>query len=371
MNDAARDTREFELQLAKAFGADRCLAFARGSTALYALFTAIAARRGSGEVIIPSICCETVGLAARYAEMQPVFADIDLKTLCMSPRDVAERISQRTRAIVLVHLFGNYSDPAPFVELRRGRDIVLIEDLAHAAGGRSPDGRLLGTSLDCALLSFADSKVIPGEGGALLLNPSFPGIDLDRARDELPAAAPGRVLAQLALSLRNLVHALADLWREMPDTPIASSFLAVADSYRSLIVRRAGVLPENLVLAAVSRLAADAAARNAKHAIYRHSILGESARTIPFPPGSTCWRCPALIEDPERARIVTDALRARGLHASNHYLPLDVLFGGPPARASRWAGQRLLNLWVDSTTDETAVHEASGIVSELSRAISP
>ncbi len=363
-------TRDFERQLAESFGAGRCLAFARGSTALYALFAAIAARRGAGEVIIPSICCETVGLAARYAGMQPVFADIDPDTLCMSPRDVAQRINQRTRAIVLVHLFGNYSDPAPFLELRRGRDIVLVEDLAQAAGGKAPDGRPLGAALDCTLLSFADSKVIPGEGGALLLNASFPDLDLEKVREGMPEAASGRVLGQMAASLRNLVHALADLWRELPELSVAASFLAVADAYRALIVRRAGVLPVDRVLSAIGRLDAAAAARSEKHAAYRHYIHGAGVRTFAFPVGSTCWRCPVLIEDPERARAVTAALRARGIHASNHYFPLDVLFGGPPAEVSRRVGLRLLNLWVDPATDENAIHQAADIVSATARATS-
>lgn len=356
-------TRDFERQLAKSFGAERCLVFARGSTALYALFAAIAARRGSGEVIIPAICCETVALAARYAGMQPVFADVDPETLCLSPRDTAARVGDRTRAIVLVHLFGNYCDPAPFIELRRGRDILLIEDLAHAAGGRAPDGRLLGTSLDCALLSFADAKVIPGEGGALLLGAAFPDLSLEQLRAGLPASAPARVLGQMALSLRNLVHALADLWRERPELPVATSFLAVADGYRELIVRQAGAIPSDRVLTAVGRLGAEAAARGGKYAAYRRYLQGGGAHVVPFPEGSTCWRCPVLVDDPERARLVTDALRARGIHASNHYFPLDVLFGGPPAAVSRWAGQRLLNLWVDAATDDNTIREAAGIVS--------
>jgi dTDP-4-amino-4,6-dideoxygalactose transaminase len=361
-------THDFEKRLAKSFGADRCLAFARGSTALYALFAAIAARRGAGEVIIPSICCETVGLAARYAGMQPIFADIDPDTLCMSPRDVAQRINPRTRAIVVVHLFGNYSDPAPFLELRRGRDIVLVEDLAQAAGGKAPGGRPLGAALDCTLLSFADSKIIPGEGGALLLNASFPDLDVEKVRDGLPEAASGRVLGQMALSLRNLVHGLADLWREMPELPVAASFLAVADAYRALIVRRAGVLPADRILAAIGGLDANAAIRSEKHAAYDHHIHGAGVKTVLFPGGSTCWRCPVLIDDPERARTVTAALRAAGIHASNHYFPLDVLFGGPPAAASRRAGLRLLNLWVDPATDENAIRAAAGIVSGAGRA---
>lgn len=361
-------TRDFEKRLAKSFSADRCVAFARGSTALYALFAAVAATRGTGEVIIPAICCETVALAARYAGMQPVFADIDPDTLCMSPRDVAGRIGQRTRAIVLVHLFGNYADPAPFLEMRRGRDIVLVEDLAHAAGGKAPDGGPVGRVLDCSLLSFADSKVIPGEGGALLINASFPDLDLERAREDLPEALPGRVLGQMALSLRNMVHALADLWRELPDSPVAASFLAVADAYRGLIVRRARVLPTDRILAAVGSLDADAAARSEKHAAYRRYLAGSTARTFAFPAGSTCWRCPVILESPERTLEVTAALRASGIHASNHYFPLDILFGGPPAASSRWAGRRLLNLWVDSTTDERAIRTAAGIVSRPSSA---
>lgn len=146
------------------------LSFSRGSAGLYALLSAIAKRSGAGEVIIPTLCCETVALAAIYAGHTVRFADISTETFCATPQTVEALINSRTRAVIIIHLYGINAHASGFHALRtRYPDVAFVEDIAHAFGGHDENGKLLGGSLDYTLLSFADSKIIPGDGGCCSL----------------------------------------------------------------------------------------------------------------------------------------------------------------------------------------------------------
>ena len=207
------------------------LAFARGSAGLYALLATLARRNGSGEVIVPALCCESVALAAAYAGHELRFAEVSSESLCVTPETVAPLISERTRAVIVVHLYGVDADVGSFASLRREYpQTVFVEDMAHALGGRDRNGRLLGGAMDYTLLSFADNKIVAGDGGMLLFGAGT--LDSAEVAAALPATAPRMPQPRLALSLRNLVHGLAGLRREQLSTKIDSAFGAALNGYR-------------------------------------------------------------------------------------------------------------------------------------------
>jgi perosamine synthetase len=97
----------------------------------------------------------------------PVFADIDA-TLNMDPESLKERITNRTKAIVVVHIYGQPADMGPISDIARDHDLVLIEDAAQAIGARYRDGKV-GNLGDIGCFSFQASKHVPGiEGGAFV-----------------------------------------------------------------------------------------------------------------------------------------------------------------------------------------------------------
>jgi len=127
----------------------------------------------------------------------PVFADIDPLTYTLDPADVERRITPRTRAIIVVHLWGHPGDMDAICDIARRRNLLVIEDASHAHGG-TYKGRKVGTIGDMGCFSFQATKAIPaGEGGMLVTNSrEF----FERAL--LLAQSPGR----LALHLRQPHH---------------------------------------------------------------------------------------------------------------------------------------------------------------------
>lgn len=340
------------------------LACARGSAALYALLATLARRDGPGEVIIPALCCESVALAAAYAGHALRFAEVSSESLCMTPETVAPLLSERTRAVIVVHLYGVDADAGSFASLRREcPQAVFVEDIAQALGGRGRDGRLLGGAMDYALLSFADNKIIAGDGGMLLFGSGT--LDSAEVAAALPAAASRMPQPRLALSLRNLVHGLADLRREQPAAPIDSAFRAVLNGYRDLIVCSGGIADERAVAAAFDELDHNRAVRYRNYIRYRSEISTKRATVISMHENSTCWRCPVLFDDPGRARAVTDALRVAGIHASNHYFPLNLLIGGERKPVSEDLSARVVNLWTEERTPSTMIESAIHIINHF------
>lgn len=333
--------------------------FARGSAGLYALLAALARDRGPGEVVVPAICCESVALAAAYAGHAVRIAEISPETLCLTPETLAPHLSARTRAVLVVHVFGIDARCARFQPLRDAfPEAVFVEDIAHAVGGRDEAGRFLGGALDYALLSFADDKILPGNGGMLAPGPHSRGPALDALEGTVAADAPPTPPRPLALSLRNLVHGLADLWRERPQSETAPAFMAIAGAYRDLIVCGGPIRDLPALDRAAGRLEAIRSGRYARYLRYRNGIDSARARVIDLHGGSTCWRCPVLLQSPRQAREVTATLRAKGIHASNHYFPLNLLFGGGRLPVAEEAAARIVNLWVDEATPESMVDAA-------------
>jgi dTDP-4-amino-4,6-dideoxygalactose transaminase len=120
------------------------------------------------EVIVPGFTFTSTATAFAQRNATVVFADIDPTTLNIDPAHVESLITDRTRAISVVHYAGVACDLDRFVEIAKRHEIKLIEDNAHGFGG-TYKGRHLGSIGDIATLSFHVTKNIQcGEGGALL-----------------------------------------------------------------------------------------------------------------------------------------------------------------------------------------------------------
>lgn len=345
---------------AQMFGMADGLAFGRGAAALHALFAALARRDGPGEVVVPAVCCETVPLAALYAGHDVRIADVSPESLCLTPQSASSVMSERTRALVVVHIFGLDADAKSFSSLREGwPGVAFVEDIAHAVGGRASDGSLLGSQLDYTMLSLAPDKILPGDGGMLILGAK--GLTARDAREAAPEAGRSAIHGQLALSLRNLVHGLADLWRAQPLTDTEPSFRSIAHAYRDLIAYRGEIDDPEALDQALERLEETRDRRYERFSRYRDEISPDRAVVANIGPDGMCWRCTILLPTPARAREVTAELRSQGVHASNHYFPLNKLFGGTCPVAED-VGLRVVNLWVSDAASDDMVEAAIRVI---------
>lgn len=122
------------------------------------------------EVIVPDLTWVASAAPILYVGATPVFADVDRETWCMSAEDIAQHISPRTKAIIVVDLLGNMPDWDPILELCNSAGIPVIEDAAESIGARYK-GKLAGSFGDISVFSFNATKLLmAGQGGALCTN---------------------------------------------------------------------------------------------------------------------------------------------------------------------------------------------------------
>lgn len=338
--------------------------FARGSAGLFGLFTVLKEKYGAGEVVVPALCCEAVAMAASYAGHDVRFADVAPSSPCITPATLAPLMSDRTRAVVVVHLYGVEAKTPDFAELRcLYPKAVFIEDIAHALGGRTVSGELLGGGLDVTLLSFANDKIIPGDGGALL----FSAAHVDLLGAVVEAVGPGERVScsRRSLSLRNFVHAVADCWREGGLHPIPPVFAQMLPAYRTLIATPGGVEDEPLALHGLAALEKNRKNRYRHYRTYADGVDPRIASVMQLHEGSTCWRCSVTFPSAQAADAATRALRKVGLPASNHYFPLNLLFGGSSLPNAEDYSCRVVNLWVDGSVKPAGVAQTINIINRI------
>ncbi len=163
-------TQEFEQAFAEYVGAKYAIAVTNATAALH--LACVVAGLGPGdEAIVPSLTFVATANAVRYTGATPVFADIlGEQDLNISYRSIEQAITERTRAILIVHYGGYACDMPMIMELARKHDLKVVEDAAHAIGSEL-DGRKLGTWGDMGCFSFFSNKnMTTGEGGMIVTN---------------------------------------------------------------------------------------------------------------------------------------------------------------------------------------------------------
>jgi dTDP-4-amino-4,6-dideoxygalactose transaminase len=164
------ETQQFEQEFASYLGVQHALAVTNGTASLHLAVLALGLKPGD-EVIVPSLTFVATANAILYAGGVPVFADITSEeNLNISPASIQEKITSRTRGIMVVHYGGYPCDMPAILEIAREHNLFVVEDAAHAPGA-GIDGRMIGGWGDIASFSFFPNKnMTTGEGGMLVTN---------------------------------------------------------------------------------------------------------------------------------------------------------------------------------------------------------
>jgi perosamine synthetase len=160
-------TRRLEDDYRERFGVRHALAHCNGTAALLAAFFGLNLQAGD-EVIVPSATFWASVVPMLWLGAIPVFAESETERLGLDPKDLESKITPRTKAIVVVHLFGMPSKMTELFEIARRYDLKIIEDASHAHGAVWRE-RPCGTLGDVSVFSLQTDKLAPaGEGGILL-----------------------------------------------------------------------------------------------------------------------------------------------------------------------------------------------------------
>ncbi len=155
----------FERAFAERLGARCASAVSSGTAGLHLALRAVGVKDGD-EVVTSPFSFVASANAAVFERARPVFADIDPVTLNLEPAAAAAAVTERTRALLPVHIFGFPADMDAFEALAARHDLGVVEDGCEALGARHGDGRAVGARGNPAVFGFyANKQLTTGEGG--------------------------------------------------------------------------------------------------------------------------------------------------------------------------------------------------------------
>jgi dTDP-4-amino-4,6-dideoxygalactose transaminase len=321
-------TQNFEKEFADFIGAKHAIAVTNATAALHLACLAVGLKP-KDEVILPSLTFVATANAVRYTGAIPIFADIEsLDSLTISPASIERCITDRTRAILIMHYAGYSCDMPAILEIARRHDLAIIEDSAHAIGSEL-DGRKLGTWGQIGCFSFFSNKnMTTGEGGML-------ATDDDTLADHL------RILRS---------HGMTSLsWDRHKGHAWSYDVVDLGYNYRIDEMRSA------LGRVQLKKVSANNQRRGALTSLYRE-LLTELAPEIRMPfadqRGTSCYHIlPVLLPDGLDRIHFMEGMKARGVQTSIHYPPVHQF--EIYRKATRWI-KHLLPL-----TDQAAAREVT------------
>ncbi|MBN2013889.1 MAG: DegT/DnrJ/EryC1/StrS aminotransferase family protein [Candidatus Altiarchaeota archaeon] len=158
---------EFEKGFAGYCGCEYGVATSNGTTALHLALSALGVKKGD-EVLVPTLTFISTANAVAYTGAKPVFVDSHPRYWCMDPEKLRKKITEKTKAVIPVHLYGHPCDMDPIKEITEEHDLCIVEDAAEAHGAEYK-GRKVGSFSDISCFSFYGNKIITtGEGGMCL-----------------------------------------------------------------------------------------------------------------------------------------------------------------------------------------------------------
>ncbi|HWA74545.1 MAG TPA: DegT/DnrJ/EryC1/StrS family aminotransferase [Polyangiaceae bacterium] len=283
---------KFEARFSEHLGVRHSVTVSNGTAALH--LALVAAGVGPGdEVIVPTFTMIASAAAVCYAGATPVFVDCERDTFNLDVQGVEAKLTERTRAIMPVHIYGLPCDMDPLLDLGRRHGLVVVEDAAEAIGSLYK-GRACGALGELGCFSFFANKVITtGEGGMVVTND-------DALAEKL------RYYKNLCFPLggpRRYVHEHIGFNYRMPNTSAAIG-LAQLERVEDYVTRRR---------------------ENARR--YNERLAGQRGITIPVDRAwarNSFWMYSILIEDDfglPRDRVMA-LLGERGIETRSFFVPM-------------------------------------------------
>jgi len=158
---------EFEDKFARFIGAPKAVSTQSGTTALHMALYELGIGKGD-EVIVPALTFVATVNPVMYVGATPVVVDVDSRTWNIDPGRIEKHISEKTKAIIPVHLYGNPCDMEAILNIARRHSLYVIEDATESLGARYKEN-YTGTLGDFGCFSFNGNKVITTGGGGMIV----------------------------------------------------------------------------------------------------------------------------------------------------------------------------------------------------------
>jgi perosamine synthetase len=254
---------EFEEKFSRYCGAKYGIATCNGTAALHLALASLGIKPGD-EVIIPSFTMIATANAVTYTGAKPILVDSEMKTWNIDPNKIEEKITNRTKAIIVMHTYGHPVDMDPILEIAEKHGIYVIEDAAEAHGAEYK-GRKVGAIGDVGCFSFYANKIITtGEGGMVVTN------------DE-KIAEMCRLLRDQAFEKKRFVHRYIGFNYRMTNLQAAVGVAQMEIIDKSVETRRRNARLYNSLLETVDGIVLPPEAPWAKNVYWMYTILVENS----------------------------------------------------------------------------------------------
>ncbi|HJH26376.1 MAG TPA: aminotransferase DegT [Methanophagales archaeon] len=157
---------EFEKEFADYININHAIAVANGTIALDVALKALGIKQGD-EVVVPSFTFISTANSILFQGAKPVFADVDDRTFNINPNDVLKKITDKTKAIISVHLFGHPFDVKAIQDICEDHNLILIEDCAQAHGAEYKGIKVGSFGVVSCFSFYATKNMTTGEGGMI------------------------------------------------------------------------------------------------------------------------------------------------------------------------------------------------------------
>lgn len=178
---------EFEKKFSRYLKVGKAISIQSGTSAIHISLYELGIKKGD-EVIVPALTFVGTVNPVVYVGATPRFADVDMRTWNISPKDIERNITRKTKAIIPVHIYGNPCEMDAIMKIAKKHGLFVIEDAAESLGA-AYKGRYTGTFSDLGCFSFNGNKVITTGGGGMVVGKDAKRLDhikflVNQARDE-------------------------------------------------------------------------------------------------------------------------------------------------------------------------------------------
>lgn len=308
-----------EEKVAAYFGRRFCLFTGSGTTALYVILRALELNNDD-KVLYPDNTCETAVNASVFADLKPVFSDIDLTTFKPSSNQLQEAISWHSpKVYIATHLYGLPFRETDFVH----NQIVVIEDAAQGYGLHHNDSKI-GSLGYASIISFGKEKTLDCGGGGALLTDDIEFYECCKKvlqHLDILTPAEGSLMQDVFLLRRQC----------KPNT------LAYHNAFQKLLKRhkQAYLAPMSVEVRGILELKFDDLSKKAKQKVDQFQSLERNIRQLlknnieympQSPQDSVLWKLPLTVNERKRDLFASE-LTTKGFNVSKFFKPLHEVFG--------------------------------------------
>ena len=338
----------------------------RAFLGLYAILKLLKKTSKRNQVLFTSNTCASPVFAAIYANLKPIFTDINLNDFLMDINDVKATLKKNDNilAIVYINTFGHTSnDILEIKKLTESYGIYLIEDLAQAFGVKVDDkkGGLIG---DFSVLSFGATKQIDaGSGGALILNSNlFNNQEVEKELTNIE-----RYKVDVSLETHYKEHFYSDRQLSIYNNTYYDNFKNYYSVYKKLYFKEINVDWDVVKSKFKDFINNDEMKkRNEKAFLYENKFKNKGFNfTLPkINDSCSIYRYTFLTKEVKEAQDLSDYLRKNDIHCSNLYLPVSGFFNDT-FKNSIYFSSRVINLWVADFVDENYINNTVNVIDKF------